>query len=355
MFQGANTDKRGLTLDLSRQDGLLLCRRLIATADIVVENYSPRVLDEWGLDYESLRRDNPGLILVRMPAFGLAGPWRDRVGYAQTMEHISGLSWISGEPDRRPVTLYGPADPIGGCHGLIGVLLALEHRRRSGKGMLVESPQIGGALNIAAEQIVEYSAYSALLERNGNRSPRAAPQGTYLCADEDDDGVRDSWIVISVESDDQWKALRSALGDPGWAQASVLASHAGRQAAADRIDHELRAWCSAHFAETAVTELISLGVPAAQVLGAHETVRLDQLWQRGFFERVSHPVTGDNIHSGFPARFGENPAAWHRRPAPRLGEHNRELLAELGLSDLDIDRFESSQIIGTRVGGGMAW
>src|SRR5207247_175638 len=162
-----------------------------------------------------------------------SGPWRDRVGYAQTMEQVSGMAWVSGAAEGPPVTLYGPADPIGGCHGLIGLLLALEHRRRTGEGTLVEAPQIGGGLNLAAEQVVEYSAYGNLLGRTGNRSPWAAPQNTYRCADVDADDLRDSWVVISVEDDQQWDALRTALGHPPWMKAPEFDAAAGRHAAAD--------------------------------------------------------------------------------------------------------------------------
>jgi crotonobetainyl-CoA:carnitine CoA-transferase CaiB-like acyl-CoA transferase len=341
---------------MATETGRALCRRLIASADIVVENYSPRVFDEWGLDFDSLQRANPGLIMLRMPAFGLTGPWRDRVGYAQTMEHISGLSWISGQSDRDPVTLYGPADPIGGCHGLIGVLFALEHRRRTGEGMLVEAPQIGGVLNLAAEQVIEYSAYGSLLERQGNRSPWAAPQGVYLCADLEQDGRLDTWVAIAVEDDEQWPRLRRALGDPDWMMHPSLDTHPGRNAVHDRIDDAIASWCSARSAEQVLDELASAAVPAGRVINAHESVSFEQLWDRGFFEWVAHPITGINVHSGFPARFGNGPVSWHRRPAPLLGQHNRELLTGLlGLTDQEVEHLHEDGVIGFAVGGGKAW
>jgi crotonobetainyl-CoA:carnitine CoA-transferase CaiB-like acyl-CoA transferase len=356
LFQGPNTDKRGLTLDLSSDRGRELARRLAAESDVVVENYSPRVMDEWGLSYESLRASNPSLIMVRMPAFGLSGPWRDRVGYAQTMEQVSGMAWVSGRADGPPVTLYGPADPIGGCHGLIGLLLALEHRRWTGEGTLVEAPQIGGVLSLAAEQVIEFSAYGALLHRTGNRSPWAAPQNTYLCADVDSDGLRDTWVVISVEHDQQWDALRAALGDPPWMKVPELDSAAGRHAAADAIDAELSAWCATRLASDVVAHLAAAGVPVAPVLPAHDAVRIEQLVHRRFFEPVTHSVTGESLHSGFPARFSFGPERLHQRPAPLLGQHNEEILAELlGLDEAEIKELARDGVIGTQVGGGHAW
>jgi crotonobetainyl-CoA:carnitine CoA-transferase CaiB-like acyl-CoA transferase len=254
------------------------------------------------------------------------------------------------------VTLYGPADPIGGCHGLIGLLLALEHRRRTGEGMLVEAPQIGGVLNLAAEQVVEYSAYGSLLHRTGNRSPWAAPQNTYLCADVDDDGLCDRWVVISVEHDQHWDALRSALGNPPWMKAPELDTAAGRHAAADAIDSELAAWCAARLTADVVAHLAAAGVPVAPVLAAHEAVGIEQLTHRRFFEPVTHPVTGESLHSGFPARFSSGPARLHRRPAPLLGQHNEEILADvLGLDEAEIEQLARDGVIGTGVGGGHAW
>ena len=356
LFHGPNTDKRGLTLDMSSDRGRQLARDLAAQSDVAVENYSPRVMDEWGLDYDSLSSSNPRLIMLRMPAFGLSGPWRDRVGYAQTMEQVSGMAWVSGPGDGPPVTLYGPADPIGGCHGLIGLLLALEHRRLTGKGTLVEAPQVGGVLNLAGEQVVEFSAYGALLSRTGNRSPWAAPQNTYLCADADADGLHDSWVVISVEHDDQWVALRDALGQPPWSKAPELDVARGRHAAADLIDRELSAWCRERPTQEVVADLTAAGVPAAPVLAAHHAARIEQLAHRRFFEPVTHPVTGESLHSGFPARFSAGPARLHQRPAPMLGQHNREILTELlGLDDAEIQQLARDGVIGTHVGGGHAW
>jgi crotonobetainyl-CoA:carnitine CoA-transferase CaiB-like acyl-CoA transferase len=294
--------------------------------------------------------------MLRMPAFGLSGPWRDRVGYAQTMEQVSGMAWLSGQPDGPPVTLYGPADPIGGSHGLIGLLIALEHRRKTGRGTLVEAPQVGGVLNLTAEQVVEFSAYGALLQRTGNRSPWAAPQNTYLCADVGEDGLRDSWVVISVEDDGQWDALCRAVGQPPWTKDPDLGVAAGRHAAADAIDRELSAWCDSRPASEILARLTAAGVPAAPVLAAHDAARIEQLLHRRFFEPVTHPVTGESLHSGFPARFSAGPERLHRRPAPTLGQHNEEILTELlGLDEAEIDQLARDGVIGTQVGGGHAW
>jgi crotonobetainyl-CoA:carnitine CoA-transferase CaiB-like acyl-CoA transferase len=356
LFHAPNTNKRDVTLDMSSAEGMDLARKLIAHSDVVVENYSPRVLESWGLDEASLLELNPELIVVRMPAFGLTGPWRDRVGFAQTMEQISGLAFLTGYPDGHPITPNGPCDPIAGMHAAIALMLGLEHSRRTGAGMQIESIMVGGALNVAAEQVIEHSAYGRLLQRQGNRSPWAAPQGVYLAADTGDNGTRDTWITIACETDEQWQALVSALSSPGWAAAEVLGSLAGRREAHDALDKHLASWCADRSADEILAILWPAGVPTAQVLFADEHDRLEQLQHRGFIETVDHPVTGTNGHIGFPARFGNGPDRMHRQPSPTLGQHNPEVLRDLlGLSEDDYKKLNAAQVIGSKPKGAGAW
>ena len=162
-----------------------MLRRLIATCDVVVENNTPRVLEQLGLDVDAVRAIRPDVIVVRMPGFGLDGPWRDNPAFAFVIEDAAGLTWMTGYPDENPISPYCVGDSNAGTHALCGLLLALEHRRRTGEGVLVEASMVDAALNVAAEQVVEHSAYGALLGRDGNRGPTAAPQNLYLAADTD--------------------------------------------------------------------------------------------------------------------------------------------------------------------------
>ena len=231
LFHGPNTNKRAVTLDLGTEEGQALARDLVAECDVVLENYSPRVMEQFGLTYDRLSEHRPDLIMMRMPAFGLSGPWRERTGYAQNMEQASGMAWVTGYPDGPPLLPNGMCDPVAGTHATFALLLALEHRRRTGRGMQVEVAMVGGALNIAAEQVVEWSAYGHLIERDGNHGPVAAPQNLYRTGDVDDDGLQDTWVAVAVENDDQWQSLVAALGRPGWAIDSTLHSLDGRRAA----------------------------------------------------------------------------------------------------------------------------
>ena len=233
-FQATNTNKRGVTLDLATDAGRAVALRLIAECDVVVENSSPRVMDRFGLSWDDVRAVRPDALMVRMPAFGLGGPWRDRTGFAMTMEQVSGMAWISGPPEHPPGALFGPCDPSAGLHALIGLLAALEHRRSTGEGRLIEVPMVGGALNVCAEQVIEHSAYGQLLSRAGNRGPAAAPQGCYAAADDDPDLEQHRWVAIAVATDEQWDALRVALGDPPWARQLTTAADAARVTRRDR-------------------------------------------------------------------------------------------------------------------------
>ncbi len=298
---------------------------------------------------------NPKLIMVRAPAWGISGPWRDRTGYAQTMEMGAGLAWMTGWPDAAPEIPNGPMDPIAGNHGFIGLMMALEHRRRTGEGRLVEAPMIGGALNLAAQQVIEYSAYGKLLGRVGNRSWRAAPQGAYRTADPLPEGQTDRWVMISVATDQQWLALRGALGEPEWAMDPAYAGVSGRHAAHEAIDGELARWCATRDSSEIVEQLVAAGVPASVILRQDEPAGVLQLQARGFLEPVDHPVVGSYTQFGYPARLQSGPEVFNRAAAPTLGQHNHDILTRLaGTTEADLERLQNEGIIGTRPGGPQA-
>ncbi|QRY45282.1 CoA transferase [Mycolicibacterium boenickei] len=352
IFSALNTNKKSLTLDFQTEQGRDLLRRLIATCDVVVENFTPRVIEQIGLDFDSLRELREDIIMVRMPGFGLDGPWRDNPAFAYIIEDASGLSWLTGYPDRTPFEPYSIGDPNAGVHALSGLMLALEHRRRTGQGVLVEAAMVDAALNVAAEQVIEYSAYGVLLQRDGNRGPAAAPQNIYQSAETDEFGRADSWVAIAVSTDAQWAALRVAIGQPEWAMDPALESADGRKVQHDLIDEELAAWCLPRTGDEIVETLWPLGVPVAKVMQPHRQLELPQLRFRRFFEHVGHPVNNPAPHSTLPVSLANGPRALHRQAAPLLGEHNHELLAELGLSDDEITALATDGVIGTEPGVG---
>ncbi len=346
IFAALNTNKKGLALDLQSQRGREVLLRLIATCDVIVENFTPRVLDQIGLDFAALQAVRPDAVMLRMPGFGLDGPWRDNPAFAYAIESASGLSWLTGYPDRPPYEPYSIGDPNAGVHALNALLLALEHRRRTGQGVLVEAAMVDAALSISAEQIIEYTAYGALLQRAGNRGPTAAPQNLYRSADVDEFGRLDSWVAIAVTTDEQWERLCGAIGSPSWATDPDLSTDAGRRANQDQIDERLAAWCEHRGRDEIVAALWQAGVPVAKVMQPHRQTELDQLAFRGFFEEVDHPLNGRAKLGTVPMRFSGGPGVFHTNPAPTLGQHNHEVLSELGLTPSEIADLEADGIIG---------
>jgi crotonobetainyl-CoA:carnitine CoA-transferase CaiB-like acyl-CoA transferase len=344
-FLQVNTNKRGLTLDLTSDTGRELFLRLVGEADVVVENFTPRVMDNFGLTWDVIHAANPQAILVRMPAFGLDGPWRDNTGFAQTMEQMTGLAWVTGFPDDQPRIQRGPSDPNAGMHAAFATIVALAERDRSGRGHHLEVVMVEGALNAAAELIIEYTAYGAVLERDGNRSPGAAPQGVYRC------GGAEEWLALSVETDAQWQGLVTVLGAPAWATDPALATAAGRRAHHDGLDARLADWAAGLDLDRTVAVLLDAGVPAARGWDPRVSSRNPLFVGRGFFEEVEHAVAGSHPTPTVPFRLA-SVERWVERAAPLLGEHNHEILQGLlGLGDDEIAALEAAEVIGRRPKG----
>lgn len=353
-FAASNLGKRSITLDLTRDEGVELLLRLAGHCDAMIENFSARVMDQFGIDWERLSSANPELVFVRMPAFGLDGPWRDRVGFAQTMEQLSGMAWLTGygdgsEQERLPMNARGPTDPQAGLHAVFCTLLGLAHRRRTGRGTQIELPFVETALNLVAEPIAEYDVSGELLSRMGNRSLSRAPQGVYPCASAEGaaSASEASWLALSIENDAQWTVLVDTLGGADWARA--LDDREKRSAEHARIDAWIASWSEERPAMEAARSLVEKGIPAAAVTPWRRAASLEQLKARGLFETLEHPIAGRHAYYGLPMRFDREEAHPIPGPAPTLGQHNDEILGGLlGLSKEELDRLRAERIIGDR-------
>ena len=325
VFHAMNTNKRSVTLDLQSEDGLRLVKELIRQADVVIENFSPRVMEQFGLSADTLLELNPEVVVVRMPAFGLTGPWRDRVGFAPTMEQIAGLAWVTGPPDGLPVAPRGACDPLAGAHAAFATVAALEFTERTGRGQLVEIPMIETVLNVTAVQTMEFEVFGLMMERRGNRGHTGADQDIYRCAGED------SWVAVSVRTDDDRAALTDLIGD---------------------LDVGIEQWLAAQDAEVAVESLVKAGIPAAVVISPSLVTENPQLIHRGFFERLNHPRTGEGLYPCPPFARLDGADRWLHRTPPTLGQHNDEVLTEsCGLTEADLERLAADGVIGTRPKG----
>ena len=340
LFLSANLNKRGITLNLGDDRGRELFLQLAAQSDVVVENFTPRVMENFKLTYDDVAEVRPDVVMVSMPGWGLEGPWRDRPGFATTMEQASGMAFVTGYEDGPPMA-PGLCDPLAGVHGSFAVLAALEERRKTGRGQHVEVPMIDLAVNISAEQILEFEAYGELMTRRGNRCPQAAPQGVFACAGADE------WLALSVTTEEQWKALCGAIGAQSWADDPELATVEQRHAAHDRIDAEIGGWCAQHALTTALDALRAAG--AEPVVPAYAIDEDDQMQARGFWEPVVHPVVGEHRYPGWPMRLSGDVGGWYRSPAPLLGQHNDEvLIGLLGLAVDELADLREAGVIGER-------
>jgi crotonobetainyl-CoA:carnitine CoA-transferase CaiB-like acyl-CoA transferase len=315
LWQATNLNKRDLTLDLTSERGLEIARRVAAQADVVVENFSPRVVEQFGLDYESLVALKPDVILIRMPGFGLQGPWRDYVGWALNFEQTAGMSAVTGYPDGPPCNPQGPADPVVGVHAGVALLAALEHRRRTGQGRLIEVAQIEVAACVTAEPVIEYSMNGAVRPREGNRR-RDCLQGVYPTNEDE------VWVALSVPD--------------------------GGAIDHDVFDELVAGWTCTQTPDAIVKTLRAQGIPAERVITGEQMYDIPQLDHRGFYEEFERSITGAHHYPGWPFRITPGPTRHHRTPAPTLGQHNDEILRGLHLSDDDVAALRDQRVIGER-------
>ncbi|HYI29592.1 MAG TPA: CoA transferase [Bradyrhizobium sp.] len=339
-----NRNKRGITLDLTRPQGLQLAKRLLADADLVVDNYSVEVLPKLGLGYEVLRQLNPKLVMMSMSAFGTGSIHRDCRAYGSTLEQGSGLPSVVGDAEGPPVmshTAFG--DAVGGLNGCAATLIALIHARITGKGQFIDLAQIECMMPFAAPWITAHSIGGGEVQKYGNRHPDFVPHGCFPCAGSD------NWIVVAVSSDAMWPKLCRLLGRSDWAADATLTSAGGRRLIENEIEAAITAWTSARVPDDAMNVLQAAGVATGVARLPIELLADPQLHARGFIQQVDRAFIGRHPQPSMPFRETDRPFEIRSAP-PTLGEHNREILAGmLGLSDAEIDQLARDDIIGTEM------
>ena len=341
LWNDSNQNKRGLTVDLNTETGRGLFERLLCEGDVMVSNFSNRVLPNLGYTAERLHEINPRLISVTMPGYGPDGPWGDFVGFGSTFEQAV-VSSMNGYPDdNQPRLIGGACDPLVGMNAVVAIQLALRHREQSGLGTTVEVPQceVLDAMFGPEHIAVQHGAPDPGLR--GNKHDRMAPHEVYQTAGEDD------WISIAVDSDDQFAGLVSVLGQPALTDDPRFVSAEARKANEDELDELVAAAVREREPVELEAALQAVGVAGCRVTPAYQLTEDVGLRHFGFFQELTREVTGTHLYKTFPFRFSGFPAA-HRRLAPLLGEHNRELLSELlGLGEDELDALEAAGEIGT--------
>jgi benzylsuccinate CoA-transferase BbsF subunit len=326
-YQMWNRNKRSLALDMSTERGREIARALAERADVVIENFSPGVLDRWGMGYEAVSAVNPGVIYVQMSGMGDSGPWRDFVSFAPTVHALSGVTYLTGVPGREDIGIGSSFnDHQAGLHGATVVLAALEDRRRSGRGQRVDFAQYELGVSLTGPALLDWFANGVSHEPAGNRHryELVAPHDTYPCAGDD------RWVAIAVMTEAQWAGFREALGDPEWARDSRFATAEGRVEHVEELDAHVSEWTRALDAYEVQERLQAAGVPAGVVQTGADLVHRDpQLAAREYFTVTEDagaypaPTPVDRL----PLRFSKTPV--ERYFAPRaVGADNAAVLGE---------------------------
>jgi len=346
-FNAWNRNKRSITLDLSFPEAREIVLKLVGLSDAVVENFSPRVMPNWGLSYERLKQEKPDLIMVSMSAMGQTGPWRDFVAYGQTIQALSGLSYLTSYNPDSPMGMgYAYADVISGLYAALAILAALEYRDKTGKGQYIDLSEYELMCTLLEPTFRGVAMNHEEVFPQGNRSSSlsAAPDGCYQCSGED------RWCVLSVSDEAQWQALCKAMGYPDWIGDERFSTQSKRKEHAEQLDKLLERWTLRMPAEEIADLLQQAGVPAGVVQNAEDIAKDPQLLAREFFIPLEHPVLGKVLTDSSPIRFrGQSPgdSAGNWKAAPLLGEGNRYVYRELlGLSEDEFLSYVQRGVIG---------
>jgi len=328
-WQVQSRNKKSVALDLKDAASRDIVRRLIDEADVLVENFKPGVMEDWGLGYDALAARNPGLIMLRISGYGQSGPYRDRPGFGVVAEAMGGLRHLTGEPGRVPVRVgVSIGDTLASLHGVIGILMALQHRHASiapdapkGRGQVVDVALYEAVFNCMESLLPEYSAFGAVREAAGSALPGIAPSNAYPCAD--------GWVLVAGNGDSIFKRLMNAIGRADLASDPQLAGNAGRVARVEEIDSAIGAWTAPRTVAAVLDALNAAAVPAGRIYNARDIAQDPHYRARGMIQRVR---TADGLELDVPGivpKLSLTPGAISRA-APALGEDNASVLDLLG-------------------------
>ena len=342
-FNNWNRNKRSITLDMSHPEAEDLVLKLTKMSDVVIENFSPRVLANWGLTYEKLKTVKPNLIMASMSGMGQTGPWRDFVAFGPTLQALSAITYLTSFSEESPVGLgYAHADPIAGLYAAFAILAALEYRDRTGQGQYIDLSEYEAICTFLGPALLNATANHEEFKPQGNRPDyiQAAPYGCYKCMG------TDRWCIIAVFDENEWNALCHTVGNPAWANDDRFSSLATRMKNGKELDEFLAQWTGRHTPEEIVHLLQGAGVPSGVVQNAEDLANDPHLVAREFFTPLNHPVHGKTLTDSSPIKFKDHPVMdW--KAAPLLGADNRIVYVDLlGLSEDEFSSYVRRGVIG---------
>jgi len=318
-------NKRSLTLDLRQPEGQDVVRRLVADADILIENFRPGAMEKWGLGFEALHAINPKLIMLRVSGYGQTGPYRDRPGFGVIGEAMGGLRYLSGEPGRPPVRVgVSIGDTLSGLHGVIGVLMALRHReQQNGLGQEVDVALYESVFNMMESLLPEYSKFGAVRQPSGASMPGIAPTNAYPCQD-------GKYALIAGNGDSIFKRLMTLIDREDLATDPALADNPGRAAQAERIDQAIGQWTIDRTLEDVLSAMTEAGVPVGKSYDAADIAADPHYQARDMILETTLPDGSVVKVPGIVPKLSRTPGQVDRL-APQLGEHTDEILDQLGI------------------------
>jgi crotonobetainyl-CoA:carnitine CoA-transferase CaiB-like acyl-CoA transferase len=324
LFALCNNDKLDITLNLKKSPKATeLAKKVVAWSDVVIENFSPGTMGRLGLGYEDLKKVKPDLIMLSSSNLGQSGPHAHHAGFGSQLSSLAGFTHLTGYPDGPPQILYGPyIDYIAVAYGAVAILAALDYKRRTGKGNYIDTAQYETGLQYLSPILLDYKINGRVAARNANRDPDAAPHGAYPCKDDD------SWCVISVGSEIEWKAFCRALGNPPWSTDKKFSSHESRKANEDELDHKVGEWTCTLTARVIMEKLQKTGVKAGVVNRMCDVYEDPQLKARPQWVELEHPEIGKMHYQRPPFLLSKTPPGPAKRD-PLLGEHNEHFYCDL--------------------------
>lgn len=336
-WQVQSRNKKSVTLDLRQPEAREIVRRLIDEADVLVENFKPGVMEGWGLGYEELSRSNPRLVMLRISGYGQTGPYKDRPGFGVVAEAMGGLRYLTAEPGRVPVRVgVSIGDTLASLHGVIGVLMALQHRHRTGRGQVVDVALYEAVFNCMESLLPEYSAFGTVREPAGSALPGIAPSNAYACTD--------GWVLVAGNGDSIFKRLMSAIGRDDLAQDPALANNVGRVQRVQEIDGTIGAWTATRTVADVLDALTAAHVPAGRIYNARDIAEDPHYRARGMLQRVT---SADGLSVEVPGVvpiLSETPGGIARR-APALGEDTEAVLREVGVTAEQLQQLRERGVV----------